>query len=165
MKPRALLIFLFSLVVIVAGLPACQPLQELDKAPAISLQLIDGRKISLQQLQGRPVLITFWATTCASCRKEMPHLIALYNELAPKGLEIIGVAMSYDPPNQVVALSKRLQIPYPLALDVEGNIALAFGDVNLTPTSFLIGPDGSIVQHDVGIMDMNGLRKRIEGLL
>lgn len=165
MISRALLIFLFSLVLIVAGLSAYQPLQGLEKAPAISLQLIDGRKISLQQLQGHPVLITFWATTCVSCRKEMPHLIALYDELAPKGLEIIGVAMSYDPPNQVVALSKRLQIPYPIALDVEGNVALAFGDVDLTPTSFLIGPDGSIVQHSVGIMDMHELRKHIERLL
>ena len=45
------------------------------------------------------------------------------------------------------------------ALDVEGNVALAFSDVDLTPTSFLIGPDGSIVQNDVKIMDMNGLRK------
>jgi thiol-disulfide isomerase/thioredoxin len=50
-------------------------------------------------------LVTFWATTCPSCIEEIPHLIDLYRELNPKGLEIIGVAMAYDPPEQVRAMA------------------------------------------------------------
>ncbi len=137
----------------------------LSAAPAVSLKTTDGRVIHLQDLQGKPVLITFWATTCPGCVKEMPHLISLYNELSGKGLEIIGVAMSYDPPNQVIELITRRQVSYPIALDVDGSIAKAFDNVMLTPTSFLISPDGKIIKHKLGEMDMEKLRQQILNLL
>ena len=79
----------------------------LDKAPDISLNFIDGQKIDLNSLQGNPLLVTFWATTCSTCIKEMPHLVELYDELNKDGLEIIGIAMSYDPPNRVVEVSEK----------------------------------------------------------
>ena len=101
----------------------------LNKAPEISLPIIDGRKIDLQELQGQPVLVTFWSTTCSGCLKEMPHLVELYEEFAPQGLEIIGIAMYYDPPNQVLNMSKHRNIPYPIALDIKGQAAQAFGNV------------------------------------
>jgi thiol-disulfide isomerase/thioredoxin len=71
-------------------------------APAVDFKIIDGRTLNLQQFTGQPVLVVFWATTCPSCIKEIPHLSGLYEELAPRGLEIIAVAMAYDPPNQVM---------------------------------------------------------------
>lgn len=134
-------------------------------APEVTFKTIDGRQITLRELQGRPVLVTFWATSCPGCIKEMPHLISLYNELSTNGLEIIGVAMSYDPPNQVLELSQRRQIPYPVALDVDGAIARLFGNVMLTPTSFLISPTGKIVRHKIGEMNMEKLREQIENML
>ena len=134
-------------------------------APVVSLKITDGRVIHLQDLHGKPVLITFWATTCRSCIKEMPHLISLYDELSDKGLEIIGVAMSYDPPNQVMELINQRRVSYPIALDVDGAIAKAFDNVMLTPTSFLISPDGKIVKHKIGEMDMDKLQQQIEDLL
>ena len=134
---------------------------ELDSAPDIELKIIDGRKIMLKELQGQPVLVTFWATTCKGCIKEMPHLISLYNELEPQGLEIVGIAMSYDPPNRVLELTKRAKIPYPIALDIDGNTAIAFGNVMFTPTSFLIAPDGKIVKYKIGEMDIKKIREKI----
>ena len=137
----------------------------LSKAPDIIFKIIDGRQINLQDLRGQPVLVTFWATTCSGCIKEMPHLISLYNELSGDGLEIIGVAMAYDPPNQVLEMTKRRLIPYPIALDIDGNAAKAFGNVMLTPTSFLIAPDGKILQYKIGEMNMEKLRQQITTLL
>jgi len=137
----------------------------LSTAPAISLKITDGRVINLQELQGKPVLITFWATSCRSCLKEIPHLITLYNELSDKGLEIIGVAMSYDPPNQVIELIERGQVSYPIALDVDGSIAMAFDNVMLTPTFFLISPEGRIIKYRRGEMDMDKLEQQIRDLL
>jgi len=134
-------------------------------APDVALKIIDGRKIELKKLKGQPVLVTFWATTCAGCVKEMPHLVALYKELAPQGLEIVGVAMSYDPPNQVLEMTKRKQIPYPIALDIDGSVANAFGNVTLTPTSFLIAPDGTIVKHKIGKMDMKKIKDYVIAML
>jgi len=137
----------------------------LRPAPPLVGQTLDGRTLTLQQLRGKPVLVTFWATTCPSCIEEMPHLIELYRELNPKGLELIGVAMSYDPPEQVRALAARRQIPYPIVLDTQSRIAREFGNVQLTPTSVLISPDGRIVQYRLGLLDMPKLRETIQDLL
>ncbi|MFQ5660328.1 MAG: peroxiredoxin family protein [Gammaproteobacteria bacterium] len=155
----------FSLLLIVGIISVWFSPLGLQRAPEITLKILDGREIDLQQLRGKPVLVTFWATTCTVCMKELPHLMALYKTLAPAGLEIIGVAMAYDPPNRVLELSKQRQIPYPIALDIDGKVALAFGDVAQTPTSFLIGPDGAILQHRIGKMDFEALRQRITHLL
>jgi len=136
-----------------------------NQAPDVKLTITDGTVIELQQLLGRPVLVTFWATSCIGCVREMPHLIALYDELSDDGLEIIGIAMPYDPPNQVVKMISEREIPYPIAIDIEGNAILAFGDVLATPTSFLIAPDGTIAEHTIGEMDMNKLRDTIISML
>lgn len=134
-------------------------------APELNVTTLSGEKISLRELQGRPVLVTFWATTCPGCVKEMPHLVELYNELRLQGLEIIGLAMAYDPEEQVREMVRLKQLPYKIALDSDGAAARAFGDVKLTPTSFLIDPNGRIVQQKLGEMDMDALHNRILGML
>ena len=97
--------------------------------------------------------------------KEMPQLIDLYHELSPLGLKVIGIAMYYDPPNRVLAIQKSRSIPYTIALDIDAHAARAFGDVELTPTTFLIAPDGRIVYRETGRMDMDRLRNAILALL
>ncbi len=134
-------------------------------APDVSFKIIDGSEIRLSNLKGKPVLINFWATTCSTCMEEMPHLFTMYNELHPKGLEMIGVAVQYNPPNEVMAYVENNDIPYSVALDIDGNAAKAFGDVSVTPSSFLIAPNGDIIQRKTGTMDINNLRGKIEDLL
>ena len=116
-------------------------------------------------MRGKPVLVTFWATTCPSCMEEMPHLIDLYHELSPRGLKVIGIAMYYDPPNRVLAVQKSHSIPYTIALDIEAHAARAFGEVELTPTTFLIAPDGRVVYQKTGSMDMDVVRNGILAML
>jgi peroxiredoxin len=135
------------------------------RAPAISVTTLQGETLTLNELRGRPVLVTFWATTCPGCVKEMPHLTELYNKLGPQGFELVALAMSYDPEEQVREMVRLKQLPYPVALDRDGSAARAFGDVKLTPTSFLIAPDGRIVKQKLGEMDMQELHKRIVGML
>ncbi|MCK5121992.1 MAG: TlpA family protein disulfide reductase, partial [Methylococcales bacterium] len=101
--------------------------KSITPAPAASFTSITGKKIELAQLQGKPVIITFWATDCPGCIKEIPHLIELYQQFHPKGLEIIAVAMYYDPPSHVVAMTKAKQLPYHVALDLKAEHANAFG--------------------------------------
>jgi len=137
----------------------------LKQAPDVTVTLLDGREIALDELEGRPVLVTFWATTCPGCIAEMPHLVELHHDLAPRGLAVIGVAMAYDEPAQVREVAAHRQLPYHVGWDRDGSLAAAFGDVKLTPTSFLIDPAGRIVQQRLGEMDMTRLRQRIEGML
>ena len=134
-------------------------------APDVAFTTLEGEKLNPEELRGRPTLVTFWATTCPGCLKEMPHLVELYEDLSAAGFELVGVAMSYDPPNRVLELSAERQLPYPIVLDLDGALAAAFGNVMLTPTSFLIGPDGRILRHWVGEMDMAALRRQLESLL
>lgn len=135
------------------------------KAPQVEFNLINGGKLPIQGLAGKAVIVNFWATSCQPCLEEIPQLTNLYRELRPQGLEIIGVAMPYDPPTRVLQFSQQHGIPYPIALDVHSQIVRAFGDVSLIPTSFLIAPNGNIVFHKTGVLDMGELRRTIFELL
>jgi len=137
----------------------------LEELPDITVVTTSGERIALAGMRGKPLLVTFWATTCPSCMKEMPHLIELYHELSPLGLKIIGIAMSYDPPNRVLAVQEARSIPYTIALDIDAHAARAFGDVELTPTTFLIAPDGRVVYQESGSLDMDRLRNGILAML
>ena len=66
------------------------------KAPDLTLTTLDGQSIALAHLQGKPVIVTFWATDCESCLKEIPVFLDLYSRYHSQGLEIIGVSMYYD---------------------------------------------------------------------
>jgi peroxiredoxin len=137
----------------------------LDHVPDISLLSVDGEQLRLPAYRGRPLLVTFWSVTCPSCIREIPHLIELYRELAPQGLEIIGIATAYDPPNQVLEMRKSRGMPYPISLDIDADAARVFGDVRVTPTTFLIAPDGRVVQRKIGKLDMPALRREILAML
>lgn len=154
-----------ALVVVLAAAVAWFMPLRLREAPPLVGQTLDGRTVTLEQLRGKPVLVTFWATTCPSCIEEMPHLIELYKEFNKKGLEIIGVAMAYDPPEQVRAMVKQRQIPYPIVLDTEERIANAFDNVRLTPTTVLISPEGRIAHYRLGMLDLPKLKNTIQEML
>ena len=161
MKARDWLIGFLGLLLIAGTLYLGLSPSSVPRAPDISLKTLDGEGIDLAALRGHPVLVSFWATTCAACIEELPHLIALYQELAPKGLKIVAVAMAYDPPNRVVAMRETQGIPYPIALDIDARIARAFGDTSVTPTTFLIAPDGRIMTQTTGQMDIGATRQQI----
>ncbi len=137
----------------------------LSQAPPISLTTLTGERIALRSLRGRPLLVNFWATTCPACLEEIPQLIALHRDYAARGLQIIGISMDYDRPDWVIAMSRSLAIPYPLALDLQSDAAAAFGDVQAAPTTFLIAPDGRIVYHRAGPPDMAQVRHLIAAML
>ncbi len=132
-----------------------------SQVPDISLNSIDGRILNPQNYKGQTTLVTFWASTCTTCISEMPHLVDLYNELKQDGFEIIAIAMSYDPPNRVVELSASEKLPYSIVLDIDGNAAKAFGDIQATPTSFLVDADGQIVERMTGKINIDSLRQQI----
>ena len=135
------------------------------KAPNIYLNSIDGQKLQIDSFEGSPLLVTFWATTCHICVEEIPNLVKLHEELNQYGFEIIAIAMSYDPPNRVVELSKNKKIPYLIAIDIKADAELAFGKISATPTNFLIDSNGKIIKKYVGAMDFNKLRSKIKKLL
>ncbi len=127
--------------------------------------LLDGRTLTLKELGGRPVLVAFWATSCKPCVEELPDLITLYQALHPKGFELIAVAMPYDRPLDVQNFVRERNVPYPVALDVEGKVVRAFDGVPYVPMAFLISPEGKIVYQQAGKLDIAKARRIIEDRL
>lgn len=165
MKTQNILITIVTLLIISSLSYLWLAPSGIQKAPNLTLQLIDGRKVELNSFKGKALLITFWATSCPGCIKEMPHLVELYKEMKPEGLEIIGIAMPYDRPDYVMEMVKRKNLPYLIAYDLKGEATRAFGNISLTPTTFLIDDQGKIVKKKIGEMNMDEWHKRIELIL
>lgn len=131
----------------------------------VDFTTLKGENLSLEKLRGKPVLVTFWATDCDNCLKEIPFFIDLYERYHAQGLEILGVSMYYDPPNLVVEFNKLRPLPYPLTLDIEAKFSKAFGNVKVTPTTFLLDSTGKIIWQKVGLIERSELQSLIEKLL
>ncbi len=134
-------------------------------APESSFVLLDGSRQTTADFRGRVVLVNFWATTCTSCVAEMPQLIATYDKYRDKGFDTVAVAMSYDPPSYVVQFTQTRKLPFKVAIDNTGTVASAWGDVRLTPTTYLVNKKGEIVKRYVGEPDFDDLHRLIEALL
>ena len=122
-------------------------------APTVTFTSLAGERISIADLRGRVVLVNFWATDCAVCVKEMPRMTETYNRYKNDGLELIAVAMRHDPPNYVIRYAEKNALPFKVALDPMGELARAFDDVRLTPTTIVIDKRGNIVQRILGEPD------------
>jgi peroxiredoxin len=144
------------------GLAGCS---SRDPAPASRFLLLDGSTLDSSALQGKVTLVNFWATTCTSCVAEMPDLVRIHQKFQPRGFETVAVAMSYDPVEWVLNFSKTRQLPFKVALDHNGELARSWGDVKLTPTTFLVDKKGRIVKRYVGPPDFAALQQLIEDLL
>ena len=162
---RSLVLALIAALLLAVGALAWRALAARDAAPAVSYTLLDGRKASLESLRGKVVLVNFWATSCTSCVAEMPHIVATHNQFQARGYDTVAVAMSYDPPALVARFTESRRLPFGVAIDNSGEVARSFGDVQLTPTTFLIDKRGQIVERYVGAPDFAALHQLIEQLL
>ena len=136
-----------------------------ESAPAVSFRTLNGELIALESLRGKVVMVNFWATSCATCVQEMPEMVETYKKYSDRGLEFIAVAMSYDPPSYVLNYAESRQLPFKVALDTDGQAAKSFGDVKLTPTTFVIGKDGAILKRYVGIPEFASMHQLLEKAL
>lgn len=136
-----------------------------EAAPNSTFVLLDGSKATTADLKGKVTLVNFWATTCVSCVKEMPQIVATWHKYQGQGFDTVAVAMEYDPPNWVLNFAQSRQLPFKVALDNTGQVAQQWGDVKLTPTTYLVDKQGRIVKRYVGEPDFAALHQLIEKLL
>lgn len=139
-----------AIVIASIGLFVMLSLSHKTPAPDVSFTNLQGEKISLKSLRGKVVMVNFWATSCTTCVGEMPKMIETYDKYKAQGLDFVAVAMSYDPPNYVLNFVKTRALPFQVALDTNDKIANSFGDVKLTPTTFVIDKQGNIIKRYVG---------------
>jgi len=122
-------------------------------APDVSFTSLQGETVHMQALRGKVVLVKFWATSCVTCVRQMPDTARWQNTYGARGLEVIAVAMQYDPPNYVKQFAETRQLPFRVVVDAQGKIARAFDGVRATPTAFLIDKNGLILRRYVGDYD------------
>jgi len=135
-----------------------------EPAPDVPMVLLNGSTQQMSALKGHVVLVNFWATSCSTCMHEMPKLVEIYQQHQAKGLRTVAVAMSYDPPAFVANYAQSKKLPFDVVLDHTGKVAEGFGQVQLTPTTFVVNKRGLIVKRYVGEPDYAALNVLIEQL-
>jgi len=94
----------------------------------------------------------------------MPELISLHKEYASQGLTMIGVAMPHDSVEHIQTMRAKKQLPYTIVWDKDGAISQAFGNVRVTPTHFLINPEGEIVMRKIGALNSPRLHDMLQNM-
>jgi peroxiredoxin len=164
--PRRATLIAFTLVLALAmGLWWRMRTDAAPTAPLAPVVLLDGSTRAGAALAGQVTLVNFWATTCSVCVAEMPQMVTLFNTYHRQGFATVAVAMAYDPPASVIRYSESRQLPFDVVIDNTGSVARAWGDIEATPTTFLVNRQGKIVQRFVGAPDFSALAKSIEKLL
>ncbi len=163
MKTQTKLIAVIAVLAIAVGV-AFGILQR-PAQPQARFTALAGASFSIADLRGRVVLVNFWATSCATCVAEMPKMVETWRRYAPRGYEMVAVAMRYDHPNAVAEFARQRALPFRVALDTDGAVARAFGNVSVTPTTYLLDRNGRVVAKVVGEPDWPEFHARIERAL
>lgn len=160
---KTLLPLLFGMAVVaaMAWITASSP----GIVPNTGFTTLTGERMDFKQWRGNPVLVIFWATTCPPCMRELPALIRLHHSYKSRGLKTVAISMPYDRPDRVVNTVRNFRIPFAVSLDPDGTLARDFGNIALTPTHILIAPDGRILVHQTGPLDLQTMQTRIESIL
>jgi cytochrome c biogenesis protein CcmG, thiol:disulfide interchange protein DsbE len=124
---------------------------------------LDGKPIRLSNYRGKLVLLNFWATWCGPCLTEIPRFNNWQIKYAAQGLQVVGVSMD-DNAASVQKAARKLQFTYPVVMGDE-KLGEQYGGVLGLPISYLIGPDGKVIDRLQGETDLNAFEKRITTLL
>ena len=130
--------------------------------PALSMEDLDGRIFTFDDLRGKVVLVNFWATWCGPCRAEIPDLIKLQARYADH-LQIIGVSADEGPIQGVEAFATEFGINYSIVMGTP-ELSRAFPGVMALPTTFMVDPEGRVVQTHVGLINAGVLEQEIRFL-
>lgn len=163
-KPIKILLLLVAVAMLTIVNAYFYITEKAKQLPDVEFTLLNGKLQRLDELKGSTILLNFWATTCVPCRKEISDLVDLYQEFSAKGVQLIGIAMSHDRPDHVIAFQQRYKIPYPIAIDVDSAVANNF-NVDVIPVTLLISPRGQIEYRHRGIINIDDMRKRITAML
>src|SRR5918912_797416 len=115
---------------------------EVALAPEIELKDLKGAPIRLSDLKGRVVFLNFWATWCVPCRTEIPEINAMYHDLEPQGLTVVGASWD-DSVAQIQRFQQEIKVDYPILLDAQ-SVGDRFGGIQSYPTTFIIDRQGRI---------------------
>jgi cytochrome c biogenesis protein CcmG, thiol:disulfide interchange protein DsbE len=122
-----------------------------EEAPPLIVTTLDGTILDLSKLRGKVVMVNYWATWCAPCRREMPKLNAFYRRYHAKGLEIIGISIDFDRDFEKARKSAQAVV-YPNAV-AKAIIDDGFGVPKGVPVTWIIDADGKVRDRLIDVRD------------
>jgi len=138
------------------------PVMRGKQAPAFALTSLDGKKVSLADYKGRPVLVNFWATWCGPCKVEMPWFEEFRKQYAAQGFEILGLADDVDAGKDMIAkVATKAGVSYPILL-TDGKVQTAYGGLDVLPMSFYVDRNGVIVEQTAGLGSKDQIEANIK---
>lgn len=134
------------------------------KAPDFTLMNVEGKKVSLSDYKGKVIIIDFWATWCAPCRKGIPDLIDLQKEYKDK-VAVIGISLDRENTKAGVPdFVNKMGINYPVVY-FDDKVINDFGGINAIPTTFIIDKNGNIAKKLIGLYPKNVFEQQLDELL
>lgn len=124
--------------------------QTIQAAPDFNYTLLTGSNHNLQQLQGKPTFLNFWATWCPPCVSEMPHFEALYPKYKDK-INFIAISLD-DNKNDAAAFVQQKGFTFPVGTANNQEIAAKY-EIQGIPASYLLDANGNIIAMQIGAMD------------
>ncbi len=142
------------------------PKEQRKSAPKLSLPDLDGQKRQLSQLKGKVVVVNFWATWCGPCKAEMPEFTKVHAEYRDRGVEFVGAANETKAARaKVREFVNRLQIQFPIWLEMSADHMEAFGLGDGLPGTVVVDQQGKVAARIKGVTAAAQLRELIDCLL
>ena len=132
-------------------------------APPFTLIDLAGKKVSLSDFKGKPLVLNFWGTYCAPCKLEMPWLEEFSKKYASDGFEVVGI--TYDSEVGKETISKdthKLGVTYPILLSDSKAEKDYLSDSEVLPMSFYVDRSGKIVEVTAGLGDKDQLEAMVK---
>ena len=133
-------------------------------APDFTLEDLNGNPVRLSAFRGKAVVLNFWASWCAPCRRETPWLIELQREYGPRGLQVISISMDDGGKGTVETFVKISGIEYPVLLD-DGRVGSLYDGIEILPTTYYISRDGRVLAFVKGVVSKGEVERNIKELL
>src|SRR5271170_7517758 len=131
-------------------------------APDFTLLTLEGKKVSLSDYKGRPVLVNFWATWCGPCKVEMPWFEGFQKQYAAQGFQILGLTDDVDAGKDTITkVAHRIGVSYPILL-TDGKVQTAYGGLDVLPMSFYVNRNGVVVEETAGLGSKDEIEAHIK---
>ena len=137
------------------------PLEIGEAAPGFALQGLDGSEVTLAALDGKVVVLNFWASWCGPCRLEMPDFQKAWEEHQKQGVVFVGVAVD-DTASEASKFAEQVGVTYPLALDTTGDVARSYR-IRAVPSTYFIDREGKLATTLHGLANQGALRIFLRG--
>jgi thiol-disulfide isomerase/thioredoxin len=161
---RAALIAVCASLLLFLNRPTTHHLPHPHLAPEFELRDLKGNQVRLSEFRGKAVVLNFWATWCAPCRRELPWFVEFQKEYGPRGLQIIGVSMDDGGIDAIAPFVRKMGIDYVVLLG-DSRVGSLYGGLEVLPTTYYISSHGDVIAYVNGVLSKTEVEHDVREVL